>query len=97
MTIRRLSPVGMANISATATAILMLILGLLMLLFGGVLASLTGIPLDAFLSMGGSGIVAVILLPIPYFIGTWIFTVIWALIFNLVLKWMGGLHIETSE
>tara|TARA_Y100000814_G_C11978919_1_gene280802 strand:- start:82 stop:375 length:294 start_codon:yes stop_codon:yes gene_type:complete len=97
MTIRRVSPVGMANISATATAILMLILGLLMMLFGGVLASLTGIPLDAFLSMGGSGIVAVILLPIPYFIGTWIFTVIWALIFNLVLKWMGGLHIETSE
>ena len=97
MTIRRVSPVGMANISATATAILMLILGLLMMLFGGVLASLTGIPLDAFLSMGGGGIVAVILLPIPYFIGTWIFTVIWALIFNLVLKWMGGLHIETSE
>ena len=97
MTIRKVSPVGLANISATATAILMLILGLLMMLFGGVLASLTGVPLDAFLSVGGSGIVAVILLPIPYFIATWIFTVVWALIFNLALKWMGGLQVETSE
>tara|TARA_Y100000766_G_C18493202_1_gene405796 strand:- start:125 stop:418 length:294 start_codon:yes stop_codon:yes gene_type:complete len=97
MTIRKVSPVGMANISATATAILMLILGLIIMLLSGVVASLTGISLDQFVSIGGGGIVAVILLPIPYFIGTWIFTVIWVLIFNLALKWMGGLHIETSE
>ena len=87
----------MANISATATAILMLILGLIIMVLSGVVASLTGISLDQFIPIGGGGIVAVILLPIPYFIGTWIFTVIWALIFNLALKWMGGLHIETSE
>lgn len=92
MRIRRIIPTGAATVIATATTILMLLLSLCLIL-GGVTASAVGLPLDMF----ANGTAAFIVLTIAYFIATWIVTAIWALIFNLALECVGGLHIETSE
>jgi hypothetical protein len=96
MKIQKVSPVGLANVAAVATAFIVFIILILFTVLGGILGGLLG---DASLlgGMAGGGIMMLIIGPPIYAVVTWIFTVIYALILNLALKWIGGLQIDTSE
>ena len=94
MRIQKVNPAGWANVSALATAIMYLILMLLGMLLGGVIGGMLGGGAEQIL---GGGIVMLIIGPPIAGVITWIFTALFALIFNLALKWSGGLQIDTSE
>ena len=103
MIIQKINPISWANLAALATAIFMVILILLTLIFGGIggIAMLEGADADMLLEVIGGGAIGVIIavIFIPLFLGalTWVYTVIFALIINLSLKLIGGLKIEVSE
>ncbi|MDB4720517.1 hypothetical protein OAF65_02270 [Verrucomicrobiales bacterium] len=97
MKIHKVNPVGWANVSALATAIMYFILMLLGMVLGGVLGGMLGAGGSELGGIMGGGITMLIFGPPIMGIVTWIFTAIFALIFNLALKWSGGLQIDTSE
>ena len=45
----------------------------------------------------GGGVILVLVAPLIYGVLTWIFTIFYALVLNLALKWSGGLQVDTSE
>ena len=94
MKIHEINPIGWANVSAIVTTLLTFIMLLLVMLFGGILASLLefAIPVG---DMTGGGATLVIV-PIIYGLVTWVFALIGSLIINLALKWIGGLEINVS-
>lgn len=97
MKIQKINPVGWANVSALATAIMYFILILLFTVLGGVLGGMLGAGGSELGGVMGGGIMMLIFGPPIAGIITWIFTAIAALIVNLALKWTGGLQIDTSE
>tara|TARA_B100001094_G_scaffold329274_1_gene391656 strand:- start:638 stop:928 length:291 start_codon:yes stop_codon:yes gene_type:complete len=96
MKIQKVSPVGLANIAAVATAFIVFIILLLLTVLGGILGGLIG-DVAMLGGMAGGGIIMLILGPLIYGVLAWIFTLIYALILNLALKWIGGLQVDTSE
>ena len=96
MRIHKVEPVGLANVVALVTAIMMFIIIGLFVLFGLIFGSSLGGDLEMLGSIAGGGIFVAIIIPILYGAGTWIFAIIYALILNLALKWSGGLHIDAS-
>ena len=97
MKIQKINPVGWANVSALATAIMYFILILLFTVLGGVAGGMVGAGGSELGGFMGGGITMLIFGPPIAGIITWIFTAIAALIVNLALKWTGGLQIDTSE
>jgi len=94
MKINKVNPVGLANLTAITTAIGAIIVLLLVTLLGGLLGGVLGAGAIDFL---GGGVMAILFIPPIYGVITWIFTIFYALIINLALKWSGGLQIDTSE
>ena len=94
MKIHEINPIGWANVSAIVTTLLTFIMLLLVMLFGGILASLLefAIPVGD-MSVGSATLVIV---PIIYGLVTWVFALIGSLIINLALKSIGGLEIYVS-
>ena len=93
MKIKKVDPVGLANITAITAALLVFIFLLLATLLGGPFGGLLGDGGD----MLGGGVIAMLVGPPIYGVVTWIITVFYALIINLALKLNGGLQIDTSE
>ncbi|MDA7609456.1 hypothetical protein N8660_03590 [Akkermansiaceae bacterium] len=94
MKINKVNPVGLANLTAISTAIITFIILLLFTLLGGVLGA--GAAGGAIELLGG-GVILMLVGPLIYGVITWIFTIFYALILNLALKWSGGLQVDTSE
>ena len=97
MRIQKINPIGWANLIAMATAIFTFLFILLFMLFGSILGGLMGGGAEMVGGVMGGGGVMLLLGPILYGVVTWILTIIFALIMNLCLKWIGGLKIEVSE
>jgi hypothetical protein len=89
MRINKVNPVGLA-----ITFIILLLFFLLGGLLGGVLGA--GAAGGAMELLGG-GVILVLVAPLLYGVLTWIFTIFYALVLNLALKWSGGLQVDTSE
>ena len=94
MRINKVNPVGLANLTAISTAIITFIILLLLFLLGGLLGA--GAAGGAMELLGG-GVILVLVAPLIYGVLTWIFTIFYALVLNLALKWSGGLQVDTSE
>ena len=94
MRINKVNPVGLANLTAISTAIITFIILLLFFLLGGLLGA--GAAGGAMELLGG-GVILVLVAPLIYGVLTWIFTIFYALVLNLALKWSGGLQVDTSE
>ena len=102
MKINKVNPVGLANLTAISTAIITFIILLLFTLLGGLLGGLLGAGAGAGAAGGaiellGGGVILLLVGPLIYGVITWIFTIFYALILNLALKWSGGLQVDTSE
>lgn len=99
MKINKVNPVGLANLTAITTAIITFIIALLTTLLGGLLT--INVPETGAAGGGidllGGGVIVMLVAPPIYGVITWIFTIFYALILNLALKWSGGLQIDTSE
>jgi hypothetical protein len=86
MKINKVNPVGLANLTAITTAIVVFIILLLYVgAAGGTIEFL------------GGRVIVILVAPPIYGVITWIFTIFYALILNLALKWSGGLQVDTSE
>ena len=94
MKIHEINPIGWANVSAIVTTLLTFIMLLLVMLFGGILASL----LEFAIPVGDMsvGVATLVIVPIIYGLVTWVFALIGSLIINLALKSIGGLEIYVS-
>ena len=98
--VRHVNPIQFALVSATLYAILIFIGALLWLPFAGMWGAMMG-------SMGGGagarwfgagfGIAMVLVLPIFYFIITFIFGLIGAALYNLVAGWTGGVEVTLEQ
>ena len=102
MIINKVNPVGLANLTAISTAIITFIILLLFFLFGGLLVGVLGAEgAGGAMELLGSGVIFgvifVLVVPLIYGVLTWIITIFYALVFNLALKWSGGLQVDTSE
>ena len=94
MRIHEINPIGWANVSAIVTTLLTFIMLLLVMLFGGILASLLEFAIPVGDMTGGAA--TLVIVPIIYGLVTWVFALIGSLIINLALKWIGGLEIYVS-
>ena len=94
MKIHEINPIGWANVSAIVTTLLTFIMLLLVMLFGGILASLLEFAIPVVDMTGGAA--TLVIVPIIYGLVTWVFALIGSLIINLALKWIGGLEIYVS-
>ena len=99
MKINKVNPVGLANLTAITTAIMVFIVLLLVTLLGGLLGGILGAGAagPGAIDLLGGGVIVMLVAPPIYGVITWIFTIFYALILNLALKWSGGLQIDTSE
>ena len=97
MVIKRIDVLSVAKITGIIAAAFGLIAGLLLLVFGSMIAGLAGSQGDAGpLAALGGGVVGVIALPILYGICGFVGGVIQALIYNLAAGVIGGIRIETE-
>ena len=101
MRINKVNPVGLANLTAISTAIITFIILLLFFLLGGLLGGVLGAgaagAAGGAMELLGGGVILVLVAPLIYGVLTWIFTIFYALVLNLALKWSGGLQVDTSE
>ena len=98
MRINKVNPVGLANLTAISTAIITFIIVLLFFLLGGLLGGVLGAEAaGGAMELLGGGVILVLVAPLIYGVLTWIFTIFYALVLNLALKWSGGLQVDTSE
>ena len=98
MRINKVNPVGLANLTAISTAIITFIIVLLFFLLGGLLGCVLGAEAaGGAMELLGGGVILVLVAPLIYGVLTWIFTIFYALVLNLALKWSGGLQVDTSE
>ena len=98
MRINKVNPVGLANFTAISTAIITFIIVLLFFLLGGLLGGVLGAEAaGGAMELLGGGVILVLVAPLIYGVLTWIFTIFYALVLNLALKWSGGLQVDTSE
>ena len=98
MRINKVNPVGLANLTAISTAIITFIILLLFFLLGGLLGGVLGAEAaGGAMELLGGGVILVLVAPLIYGVLTWIFTIFYALVLNLALKWSGGLQVDTSE
>ena len=98
MRINKVNQVGLANFTAISTAIITFIIVLLFFLLGGLLGGVLGAEAaGGAMELLGGGVILVLVAPLLYGVLTWIFTIFYALVLNLALKWSGGLQIDTSE
>ncbi|MCA0394148.1 MAG: hypothetical protein LCH70_08555 [Proteobacteria bacterium] len=97
MIIKKLDILSVGKITGIIAAAFGLIAGLLLLVFGSMIAGLAGSQGDAGpLAALGGGVVGVIALPILYGICGFVGGVIQALIYNLAAGVIGGIRIETE-
>ena len=97
MRINKVNPVGLANLTAISTAIITFIILLLLFLLGGLLGAGAAGAAGGAMELLGGGVILVLVAPLIYGVLTWIFTIFYALVLNLALKWSGGLQVDTSE
>lgn len=97
MIIKKLDILSVGKITGIIAAAFGLIAGLLLLVFGSMIAGLAGSQGDAGpLAALGGGVVGMIALPILYGICGFVGGVIQALIYNLAAGVIGGIRIETE-
>jgi len=97
MIIKKLDILSVGKITGIIAAAFGLIAGLLLLVFGSMIAGLAGSQGEAGpLAALGGGVVGVIALPILYGICGFVGGVIQALIYNLAAGVIGGIRIETE-
>lgn len=93
MKLKKIDPVKSGVIVGAAMALLSFIMLAIMALFGGMIGGMTG-GSDAMLSIIGGGLVALIFMPVFYFIIGFLSAWIGAMLLNFILKKTGGLKIE---
>ncbi|MGZ3499483.1 MAG: hypothetical protein ACXWNK_02800 [Vulcanimicrobiaceae bacterium] len=85
--IRNIAVVQYAIVSGLLYAIIGLIAAVFYLLFGGMMSAvMPGI-------RGGFGFASIVVFPILYFVGGFIFGMVFAVLYNLVAGWTGGVEI----
>jgi len=100
MVIRRVNPMSAGKISGVVGVMIGLIIGACLSLIGMVAGSVASAAPDApeggaFVAMlFGAG--AIVVLPIVYGVFMFVVGLIYAAIFNLSSKWVGGLEVETT-
>jgi hypothetical protein len=92
--LRRINPVQFALVTAILYAIFTFIVALLILPFSAIMSSTAAGQTPAMRMFGaGMGVMMVILLPLVYFVISFIFGLIGAALYNLVAGWTGGVEI----
>jgi len=100
MVIRRVNPISAAKVSGMVGVMLGLIFGACVSLIGLVAGGLASAAADA--PNGGAfvgmlfGAGAIVILPIVYGVFMFVVGLLYAAIFNLASKWVGGLEVETT-
>lgn len=92
--VRRVNPIQFALVSGTLYAILGLIFAILWLPFASFFAAMGP---NARMFGAGLGIVMIVVWPIAYFIGAFIFGLITAALYNLVAGWLGGIEVTLEQ
>lgn len=99
MVIRRVNPISAAKIGGILGVLLGLVVGacmsLWMMALGSVAGAATDRPAMPFAGMIG-GAAAIVIVPIFYGVFTFVFTLIYAALYNLAAKWVGGIEIEAA-
>jgi hypothetical protein len=88
MIIKRIDPMSFAKLNGVMYAAIGLILGLFF--------ALVGRGFGAGGMMGSFGMAAIIVLPIIYGVFGFVATAIFAMIYNLVAGWVGGIKLEVE-
>ena len=88
--LRRVDPASLAKVFGVLYAIFGLIAGVLIGLFGGLLASATG-------GDAGFGFFSIIVFPILYGIGGFIGGFLTAIIYNFIADRVGGVELELDD
>ena len=96
MVIRKLDVLSVGKITGIIAAAFGLIAGLLLLVFGGLIAGLVGSQGDASPLAALGGVVGAIALPVFYGICGFVGGVLQALIYNIAAGVIGGIRIETE-
>jgi pheromone shutdown protein TraB len=95
--LRHINPIQFALVSATLYAILGFIIALLWLPFASLVAASAASTSGARWFGAGVGIMALVLWPLLYFIGAFIFGLITAFLYNIVAKWTGGIEVTLEQ
>ena len=85
--IRNVAVVQYALISGILYAIVGLIVAVFYLIFGNTVANAMPV------ARGGFGVFSIVIFPIMYFVGGFIFGLIFSALYNLVAGWTGGVEI----
>ena len=94
--LRKINPVQFALVTAIMYGLVSLIFALAMLPFSAMLGTL-GTPGTAHIFGAISGVALVIVLPIFYFVLTFVFGLIGAAVYNLVASWTGGIEVTLES
>lgn len=98
VTLKRIGVLSMAKLEAVILAVMGLLQGLVVALFGAIGAMFGAAAGDiSGLGLGAFGIFAIILFPIFWGVGGFIFGAITAFIYNLIAGAVGGLEIELEQ
>ena len=90
MIIKRFDPVSVGKVMGVCYVLIGLLAGLFVAAMGSMMGGATGLP------FAGTGLAAIIVLPIVYGIFGFIGGIIGAFIYNLVAGWVGGVVMETE-
>lgn len=91
-TIKKLGVMSVAKLQAAIGAVLGIFIGLIFAIIGTA-TKLTGQPAP----FAGLGFFAIIVFPIIYGIGGFVFGAIGAWLYNIFAKWFGGIEIELEK
>ncbi|MGQ0703883.1 MAG: hypothetical protein ACT4PM_12190 [Gemmatimonadales bacterium] len=90
MIIKRFDAVSVGKVMGVCYLLIGLLAGLLIAAMGSMVGGATGLP------FAGTGIAAIIIVPIVYGIIGFIGGIIGAFIYNLVAGWVGGVVMDTE-